>query len=58
MRIDQGSTEQRPSNTKTGSYDSTGLERKDVVRRLMQVWEPGHLMRLLCSHLTRQSREA
>ena len=32
--------------------------RKDAARRLTRAWEPGHLMRLSRSHLTRQSREA
>ena len=46
------------SNTETGSYESEGLERKDAARRLTWAREPGHLMRLPRSHLTRQSREA
>ena len=47
-----------PSNTETGSSESEGVERKDAARRLTRAREPEHLMRLPCSHLTRQSREA
>ena len=47
-----------PSNTETGSSESEGVERKDAARRLTRAREPGHLMRLSHSHLTRQSREA
>ena len=45
-------------NTETGSSESGGVERKDATRRLTCAREPGHLMRLSRSHLTRQSREA
>ena len=41
----------------SGSGESIGLEHKGAVRRLSRVQEPGHLMRLACSHLSRQSRE-
>jgi len=58
VRIDWGSTKQQPSNTETGSYESKGLERKDAARRLTRAREPGHLMRLPCSHLTRELGEA
>jgi len=51
-----GSSE--PSNTEIGSSEPEGVERKDATRRLMRAREPGHLMSLSRSHLTRQSREA
>jgi len=47
-----------PSNTETGSSEPGGVERKDAARRLTRAREPGHLIRLSYSHLTRQSREA
>jgi len=42
----------------TGSSELEGVERKDAARRLTRAREPGHLMRLPRSHLTRQSWEA
>jgi len=58
VRTSRGSTKRRPSNTEIGSYESKGLECKDAARCLARAREPGHLMRLPRSHLTRQSREA
>ena len=53
-----GLERQLPSNTETGSSEPGGVKRKDAARRLTRAREPGHLMRLSRSHLTRQSREA
>jgi len=53
-----GLDRRRPPNTETGSYESKGLERKDAAHRLTQAREPGHLLCMPCSHLTRQSWEA
>jgi len=48
-----GVERQLPSNTEMGSSKPGGVERKDTARRLTRSREPGHLMRLSLSHLTR-----
>ena len=58
LRIDQGSSAGYHRIRNTGSSESEGVECKDATRRLTRAREPGHLMRLPHSHLTRQSREA